>query len=218
MRASSGDVTLEGAPIGAWDVSASSGDVHMRLPATPRFDLDLHTGSGGIETALPVTISGTQSRHELRGQVRGGGPRVHVSTRVGQHQPALTRSLPGVFSRSSAICDIESGVQPPRSARTPRYNHAVATSSYPPMAPELEAFRATVRSALGGRGRVGRPAQRRAVRVEPGARRLVGRPVHRASQRHRARLSAGARRGHRHRDPRRRVRRPGRSPTTCSAA
>ena len=83
VRASSGDVTLEGAPTAPWEVSASSGDVQMRLPGDAAVDLDLHTGSGGIDTSLPVTISGKQSRHELRGQVRGGGPRVHVSTGSG---------------------------------------------------------------------------------------------------------------------------------------
>jgi len=83
VRASSGDVTVEGAPTAPWEVSASSGDVDMRLPQDAAFDLDLHTGSGGIDTALPVTVSGKQSRHDLKGQVRGGGPYVRVSTGSG---------------------------------------------------------------------------------------------------------------------------------------
>lgn len=83
VRASSGDVTVEGTPAAPWEVSASSGDVRMRVPADAAFDLEVRTGSGGIETALPVTINGTQSRRELKGQVRGGGPRVFVSTGSG---------------------------------------------------------------------------------------------------------------------------------------
>jgi hypothetical protein len=83
VRASSGDVSVEGRPAALWDVTASSGDVHMRLAADAAFDLEVRTGSGRIETALPVTITGAQSRRELKGQVRGGGPRVIVSTSSG---------------------------------------------------------------------------------------------------------------------------------------
>ena len=83
VRASSGDVSVEGTPAAPWDVSASSGDVRMRVAADAAFDLEARTGSGGIDTALPVTINGKQSRRELKGQVRGGGPRVLVSTSSG---------------------------------------------------------------------------------------------------------------------------------------
>jgi hypothetical protein len=83
VHASSGDILLEGMPSAPWEVSASSGDVRMRLPGDAAFDLDLRSGSGSIDTSVPVTTSGTQSRRELRGQVRGGGPRVHVSTSSG---------------------------------------------------------------------------------------------------------------------------------------
>ena len=82
-RASSGDVSVEGTPSAPWDVSASSGDVRMRMTADAAFDLEVRSGSGGIDTALPVTTTGSQSRRELRGQVRGGGPRVHVTTGSG---------------------------------------------------------------------------------------------------------------------------------------
>ena len=83
VRASSGDVTVEGAPSAPWEVTASSGDIDMRLPQDAGFELDLHSSSGGIDTALPVTVSGKQSRRDLKGQVRGGGPRVHASTGSG---------------------------------------------------------------------------------------------------------------------------------------
>jgi len=83
VRASSGDINVEGTPMATWDVSASSGDVSVEVPATAAFDLDAHTRSGRIETAFPVTTTGTLSKRELRGQVRGGGPRLEVSTSSG---------------------------------------------------------------------------------------------------------------------------------------
>jgi len=83
VRASSGDILVEGTPASDWDVSASSGDVRLRLAGQAGFDLDLRTNSGHIDTAQPITITGSQSRRELKGQVRGGGPRVHVTTSSG---------------------------------------------------------------------------------------------------------------------------------------
>jgi DUF4097 and DUF4098 domain-containing protein YvlB len=83
VRASSGDINLQGAPAADWDVSASSGNVRVRLPAKGGVDLDLHSNSGRIETSVPITVTGTQSRRELKGQLRGGGPRVQVSTSSG---------------------------------------------------------------------------------------------------------------------------------------
>jgi hypothetical protein len=83
VRASSGDIRVEGTPASDWDVSASSGDVRLRLEGQAGFDLDLRTNSGHIESAHAVSGRDAQSRHELRGQVRGGGPRVHVTTSSG---------------------------------------------------------------------------------------------------------------------------------------
>jgi DUF4097 and DUF4098 domain-containing protein YvlB len=79
----SGDVIVEGTTIGEWDVSASSGSVRLRLPARAAFDLEAHTGSGSIDTSLPVSMAGRQSKRELRGTVGGGGPLVRVSTSSG---------------------------------------------------------------------------------------------------------------------------------------
>lgn len=83
VRASSGDIRLEGGPTSDWDVSASSGSVRLRLPDKAGVDLDLRSSSGRIESSVPITIRGSQSRRELRGQVRGGGPLVHVNTSSG---------------------------------------------------------------------------------------------------------------------------------------
>ena len=83
VRASSGDILVEGTPVADWEVSASSGDVRLRLAGQSGFDLDLRSNSGRIETSHPITVTGSQSRRELKGQVRGGGPRVHATTSSG---------------------------------------------------------------------------------------------------------------------------------------
>jgi DUF4097 and DUF4098 domain-containing protein YvlB len=83
VRAASGDIEVQGAPTSPWDLSASSGRVRVRLPSQGGFDLDLHSSSGRIDTSVPITITGSQSRREVKGQVRGGGPRVQVSTSSG---------------------------------------------------------------------------------------------------------------------------------------
>ena len=83
VRAASGDIEVQGVPSATWDVSASSGNVRLRLPAQGGFDLDLRSSSGRIETSIPITVTGSQSRRELHGQVRGGGPRVQVNTSSG---------------------------------------------------------------------------------------------------------------------------------------
>jgi DUF4097 and DUF4098 domain-containing protein YvlB len=79
----SGDVNIEGNATSDWFVETGSGSVTLRLPSNAGFDFSAQTGSGSINTEQPLTISGTQSRHELRGKVRGGGPRVEVHTGSG---------------------------------------------------------------------------------------------------------------------------------------
>jgi len=83
VRAASGDILVEGTPVSNWEVSASSGDVRLRLAGQSGFDLDLRSNSGQIESSQAITTSGSQSRRELKGQVRGGGPLVHVTTSSG---------------------------------------------------------------------------------------------------------------------------------------
>jgi len=57
--------------------------VKLRLTGQSGFDLRAHTGSGSIDSRLPITISGGQERHQLSGKVRGGGPQVEVRTGSG---------------------------------------------------------------------------------------------------------------------------------------
>jgi hypothetical protein len=91
LRAASGDVVVDGEPAGSWNVTAASGNVTVRVPANAAFDLDAHTSSGRIDSEHPITLVGTLagtlegsvSRRRLHGQVRGGGPRIDVSTASG---------------------------------------------------------------------------------------------------------------------------------------
>ncbi len=77
----------------------------------------------------------------------------------------------------------------------------MATPGRPTLAPEIERVPQSVRTALRGGGCSDRAADRRAVHLAARPRQLVDRRVPRSPQRDRARLSAGARRGHLRRHP-----------------
>jgi hypothetical protein len=83
VSASSGSIVVEGRPSGPWNVHSSSGGVTLRLPSDAAFDLDARVSSGRIETAHPITLSGTISKQRLLGKVSGGGPLVTVRTSSG---------------------------------------------------------------------------------------------------------------------------------------
>lgn len=83
VSASSGSIEVEGRPAGPWDVHSSSGGVTLRIPADAQFDLDARVSSGRIETAHPLTMTGTIDRQHLQGKIRGGGPLVNVRTASG---------------------------------------------------------------------------------------------------------------------------------------
>ena len=68
VSASSGSVVVEGRPSGPWDVHSSSGRVTLRLPPDAAFDLDARVSSGRIETAHPITLSGTIEQAAAAGQ------------------------------------------------------------------------------------------------------------------------------------------------------
>lgn len=75
LRAStgSGRITADGQPSGTWEVRTGSGEISVRVPPNAAFDLYAHSSSSSINLGVPVTIEGTQSKHEVRGKVRGGG-------------------------------------------------------------------------------------------------------------------------------------------------
>ena len=79
----SGRIAISGRPAHDWDLSAASGTITMNLAEDAAFDLGARSGSGAIDTTLPVTVSGVVSRHQLQGTVRGGGASVHATTGSG---------------------------------------------------------------------------------------------------------------------------------------
>ncbi len=85
LRAStgSGNITAEGKPGSAWDLKTGSGNVTAQLSSDAGFEVDAHTGSGGIRTNHPITMLGTFGKDTLRGTVRGGGPRLVIRTGSG---------------------------------------------------------------------------------------------------------------------------------------
>jgi hypothetical protein len=62
---------------------ADSGGAEITLARTGGYDIRAHAGSGGI-TARDVAVSGTFSRHEVNGTLRGGGALVDVRTDSGR--------------------------------------------------------------------------------------------------------------------------------------
>jgi hypothetical protein len=82
-RTGSGSIRADGNPTGDWKLHSSSGSIRVRLPAQAAFELVAETSSGRIDSAHPVTVVGTISPRKMRGQVRGGGFLLDVSTSSG---------------------------------------------------------------------------------------------------------------------------------------
>ena len=86
-EAGSGDITAEGTQSGTWEVRTGSGNVRLRLPSNSAFDADISTSSGTVDVNFPLemTVQGRvqESRKQIRGKVRGGGPLLQVHTGSG---------------------------------------------------------------------------------------------------------------------------------------
>jgi hypothetical protein len=83
-RTGSGHITANGEPAGEWNVHSSSGGITIRLDPNASFDLQAHSSSGGITVNHPLTVTGTVSRRDMKGKVRGGGPLLNLSTSSGR--------------------------------------------------------------------------------------------------------------------------------------
>ncbi len=59
---------------GSWSLRTGDGHIRLVLPGDFAADLEAHTGDGRITLDIPVTVSGTLSRTEIRGKLNGGGP------------------------------------------------------------------------------------------------------------------------------------------------
>lgn len=82
-HAGSGSIAVEGQPVGDWHVDSGSGGISLRLPPDAAFDLVARSSSGGIHTNHPIQAQGALTRNSLQGRVRGGGPRLDLSTGSG---------------------------------------------------------------------------------------------------------------------------------------
>jgi hypothetical protein len=86
-EAGSGDITVEGTQSGSWEMRTGSGNVHIRMPGNAAFDADISTSSGTIEVNSPLemTVQGRvqETRKQIHGKVRGGGPLLSVRTGSG---------------------------------------------------------------------------------------------------------------------------------------
>ncbi len=72
---------------GSSTIQSSDGSVTIRVPQNFAADLNVHTGDGHVDCALPLTMdhyqsSGDQS-HELRGKLNGGGTPLTIHTSDG---------------------------------------------------------------------------------------------------------------------------------------
>ena len=83
VRSGSGNIHAEGEPVAPWTLHTGSGDLAVKLPSDAKFDLAAASGSGSIETAREIEVSGMNKNHELRGKVNGGGVLVELHTSSG---------------------------------------------------------------------------------------------------------------------------------------
>jgi putative adhesin len=85
-EAGSGDITAEGRQTGAWEIRTGSGNVHVHFPDDAAFDANLSTSSGSMDVtpAITMTVQGrVETRKQIVGKVRGGGPLLTVRTGSG---------------------------------------------------------------------------------------------------------------------------------------
>lgn len=67
-------------------LETSGGSIAVTAPANAAFDLDAITSGGGVQSELPVTITGKARRSELVGPVNGGGVELKLRTSGGSIQ------------------------------------------------------------------------------------------------------------------------------------
>jgi len=87
LRASSGSgsVHVDGnpGPSSYWDIHASSGSITLTVPSDAGFRVHARSGSGSIESDLPVTMEEQTGRHEMRGRIGNGSASVNLQTGSG---------------------------------------------------------------------------------------------------------------------------------------
>lgn len=79
----SGSIEVEGRQEGKWALDTGSGSVSVDLPDDAAFDFDVESSSGRIVVDHPMTTQGEISKKHIKGEVRGGGPLLHIDTGSG---------------------------------------------------------------------------------------------------------------------------------------
>jgi len=82
-RTGSGEIDADGRVAGPWQLHSGSGNIRLVVGSATGFNLNAHTSSGSIHSALPITVQGSLGEHKLQGAVGGGGPEVELSTGSG---------------------------------------------------------------------------------------------------------------------------------------
>ena len=84
-HAVSGTVNVQGNPgdTSYWDLTTTSGVVHLGVPTNANFRLSAEAASGQIKTDVPIVIE-EQGKHSLRARMGNGGGRVEVHTVSGE--------------------------------------------------------------------------------------------------------------------------------------
>lgn len=81
---SSGSVRVEYADFdNNINIDSSSGGVTVKLPGSSSFNLDASASSGGIHSSFPITVTGDNNRHSLRGTVGNDKNKISIHTSSG---------------------------------------------------------------------------------------------------------------------------------------
>jgi DUF4097 and DUF4098 domain-containing protein YvlB len=84
LSAGSGSLQVDGDPGAArWRLETGSGSVDVRLPLRSSFEVDAHSGSGGISTKHSITTQGTTRKNELKGVSGTGIAQLYIRTGSG---------------------------------------------------------------------------------------------------------------------------------------
>ncbi len=66
-----------------WNLETRDGSLSLRIPLDLKAFLDARTGDGRLRVDLPITQAGSTRRHEISGQLNGGGGPLRVRTADG---------------------------------------------------------------------------------------------------------------------------------------
>ena len=78
-----GSIDVTGDILAEWHVVSGSGNIHINLGSTAKFNLNAKTRRGSIHTELPILMQGSLDKQHITGTVNGGGPTLHAETGSG---------------------------------------------------------------------------------------------------------------------------------------